>query len=156
MRTKAKVIRTEGNVAWVRVCHGEYCAGCGLHSADEKLIDVAVRNMLKVRAGDRVEVTSDEGQMVRTMFLVFWFPLGMAALLAWIGYEISVRLAWKEPPVLSIALGLVGFAAALLTVYRVGKRTQAGTGLTISRVILDEGITSCSSGLPLEGNPPVP
>lgn len=155
MRTKAKVIRTEGNVAWVRVCHGEYCAGCGLHSADEKLIDVAVRNVLKVNAGDRVEVVSDEGRMVRTMFLVFWFPLGMAALLAWIGYELSLVLAWKEPLFLSIPLGIVGLAAALLAVYRVGKRTQAGTGLTISRVILDEEL-SCSSGLPLEGNPPIP
>jgi positive regulator of sigma E activity len=154
MKTRAKVIKSAGNIAWVRVCHGEYCAGCGLHSADEKLIDVPVRNLLKVNPGDRVEVVSDEGQMVRTMFLVFWFPLLFAALSAWGGFEVGAQIGWKDPSILSIALGFVGFAIGLLIVYRIGKKTEAGTGLTISRVLLDEELT-CSSGLQLKENPPV-
>ena len=146
MKTRAKVIKSDGNIAWVRVCHGEYCAGCGLHGADEKLIDVAVRNLLKVRPGDRVEVVSDEGRMVRTMFLVFWFPLMLAALSAWGGFELGAKLGWKDPTIASIALGFIGFALGLLGVYRVEKKTEAGAGLTISRVLLDEEITSCRSG----------
>jgi positive regulator of sigma E activity len=153
MKTRAKVIRSEGDIAWVRVCHGEYCAGCGLHSAEEKLIDVAVRNLLKVNPGDRVEVTSDEGRMVRTMFLVFWLPLVLAASFAWLGFEVAVKLTSTDPKLVSAALALFGLIVGLFVVYRVGKRTEAGAGLTISRVLLDEEIT-CSAGLPLEGSPP--
>jgi len=125
-----------------------------MHSADDKLIDVPARNPIKASKGDRVEVSSDEGRMVRTMFFVFWFPLGMAGLFAWIGYEIGARLAWNEPRVLSVALGLLGFVFSIFTIYRVGKRTEAGAGLTVSRVIPDYEMPSCGSGLPVDEDLP--
>jgi positive regulator of sigma E activity len=151
MKTKARVIKVDGAIAWVRVCHGEYCAGCGLHSAEDKLVDVAVRNMLKAKVGERVEVTSDEARMVRTMFFVFWFPLAIAALLAWLGYMIGARFASTDPTTFAVLAGLLGVALGLWAVYRAGKRTQVGAGLTISRVLLDEEGAACSSGAPFEG-----
>ena len=94
--------------------------------------------------------------MVRTMFLVFWFPLAVAGLFAWIGYELGEALAWKDPSVAAVIGGLLGLAIGLLAVYRVGKGTEAGAGLTISRVLLDEEGANCNSRLPLEESPPIP
>jgi positive regulator of sigma E activity len=150
VRTKAKVIKVDGTIAWVRVCHGEYCAGCGLHSADDEFVELAVRNMLKAKVGERVEVTSDEARMVRTVFLVFWFPLAIAALLAWLGYLIGARFTSADPTAVAVLAGLLGLALGLWAVYLAGKRTQVGAGLTISRILLDEEGASCGSGAPFE------
>lgn len=137
MKTRAKVIRTEGKIAWVRVCHGEYCSGCGLHSPEDKMVDLAVRNAAAAKPGDKVEVVSDTGLMLRTVFLVFWLPLAIAALFAWAGYGIALKVA-ATGVVGAVALGFVGLAVGIFVIYRAGKKTETGAGLTISRVFIDE------------------
>lgn len=89
MKTRGTVLRQVGATAWIRVCHGEYCAGCGLHSPEDEFVDVEVKDPIGARPGDRVEFEADAGRMLRTVFLVFWLPLLSAGLLGWIGWGIS-------------------------------------------------------------------
>ena len=133
MRTRGTVVRRAGETAWIRVCHGEYCAGCGMHSAQDEFVEVEVKDPIGAGVGERVELESDAARMIRTVLLVFWFPLVSAGFLAWAGWGISVGLE-LSPELGAAVLGLAGFASAIAVVRGVERRTEAGAGLTIVRV----------------------
>lgn len=140
MKTRGTVVRRAGETAWIRVCHGEYCAGCGMHSQEDEYVEVEVKDPLGTREGDRVEFESDAARMLRTVFLVFWFPLVSAGLLAWIGWRISTGLE-LSPQLGAGLLGAAGFAAAIAVVRRVERRTEDGAGLTVARIIPEDELT---------------
>jgi sigma-E factor negative regulatory protein RseC len=140
MKTRGTVVRIAGDTAWIRVCHGEYCAGCGMHSSESEFIEVEVADPIGARAGDRVEFESDAARMIRTVFLVFWFPLFATGLLGWIGWEISVGLA-LSPWLGAAVLGVAGLACAIAMVRRVERRTEAGAGMRIARIIPEDELT---------------
>lgn len=137
MKTQGTVVRRGGETARVRVCHGEYCAGCGMHSQADEFVEVEVRDPIGARVGERVEFESDAPRMIRAVLLVFWFPLVLAALLAWAGWGASLRLG-LFPGLGAAVLGLVGFASAIAVLRSVEARTEAGAGLTIVRVVPDD------------------
>ena len=112
MRTRGTVVRRAGETAWIRVCHGEYCTGCGLHSPEDEVVEVEVKDPIGARVGERVEFESDAARMIRTVLLVFWFPLVLAGLLAWAGWGISAGLEFS-PELGAAVLGLAGFASAI-------------------------------------------
>lgn len=134
MRTRGTVLRRAGQTVWIRVCHGEYCGGCGLHSPEDEFVEVEVRDPVGSRVGDRVEFESDAGRMIRTVFLVFWFPLVTAGLLAWAGWKVSTGLG-LAPGLGAAVLGVAAFACAIAALRGVERRTEAGAGLTIVRVV---------------------
>ena len=144
MRTRGTVLRRAGDTAWVRVCHGEYCAGCGMHSPADEFVEVEVKDPIGARVGERVEFESDAPRMIRTVLLVFWFPLISAALLAWAGWEVSLRLG-LSPGLGAAVLGLAGFASAIAVLRGVEVRTEAGAALTIVRVVPDGELPCCAS-----------
>jgi hypothetical protein len=134
MKTFGRVVGSEGQTARVRFCHREFCAGCGHHPPDAEIAEVEVKNPLKASVGDRVEVQSDTGRMLRVMLLVFWAPVLAAALAAWAGWEASLALGWPGTPFAAFC-GLIGLGGAGFVVYRVDRSTAVGTGLTITRVV---------------------
>lgn len=144
MRTQGTVVRRGAETAWIRVCHGEYCAGCGMHSPADEFVEVEVKNPIGARAGERVELESDAARMIRTVLLVFWFPLIAAALLAWAGWEASLLLG-LSPGLGAAVLGLAGFASAIAVLRGVEARTEAGAALTIVRVVPDDDLPRCAS-----------
>jgi positive regulator of sigma E activity len=133
------VVRRASGTTWVRVCHGEHCAGCGMHSADDEFVEVEVGDSIGTQVGDKVELESDALRMIRTVFLVFWLPLISAGLLAWVGWELSARLE-LAPELGAAVLAAAGFACAIAVVLGVEKRTEAGAGLTIVRVITEDAL----------------
>jgi len=144
MKTQGTVVRRGGETAWVRVCHGEYCAGCGMHSPTDEFVEVEVKDPIGARVGERVEFESDAPRMIRTVLLVFWLPLILAALLAWAGWGASLRLG-LSPGLGAAVLGLVGFASAIAVLRGIEVRTEAGAGLTIVRVVPDDELPCCAS-----------
>jgi positive regulator of sigma E activity len=139
MKTRGTVVRRAGGTTWVRVCHGEHCAGCGMHSPDDAFVEVEVGDSIGTQVGDKVELDSDAARMIRTVFLVFWLPLISAGLLAWGGWELSAGLQ-LAPELGAAVLAAVGFACAIAVVRGVEKRTEAGAGLTIVRVVSEDAL----------------
>ena len=138
MRTRGTVTRREGNTAWVKVCHTEHCVGCGHHSPEDTFVEVAVRDLHGAQPGQKVEFDSDSGQMIRTMFLVFWSPIAAAGLLGWGGWAVAGALGL--PPIAgALLLGSVGLVLALAGIRRVEQNTEAGAGLTVVRVLPSGG-----------------
>ncbi len=127
-------MRRAGDTAWIRVCHGEYCAGCGMRSAEDEFVEVEVVDPIGTRTGDKVEFESDAARMIRTVFLVFWLPVLATGLLAWAGWKISAGLEFS-PGIGAVVLGVAGLGCAIATVRRVERRTEAGAGMTIARII---------------------
>ena len=134
MRTRGTVLRRAGDTAWIRVCHGEYCAGCGMHSPEDESVEVEVKDPIGVREGQKVEMESDASRMIRVVFLVFWLPLVSAGLLAWVGWSVSAGLG-LAPALGAAVLGVGGFACAIGLVRGVEGRTEAGAGLTIVGIV---------------------
>ena len=137
MTTRGTVVRLASGTAWVRVCHGEYCGGCGMHSADDEFVEVEVQDSIGTQVGDKVEFESDTARMIRTVFLVFWFPLVAAGLLAWVGWQLAAGLA-LAPKLGAGVLAAAGLACAIAVVRGVEKRAEAGAGLTIARVVSED------------------
>jgi positive regulator of sigma E activity len=119
---------------WIKVCHGEYCGGCGLHSPEDEFVEVEVRDPLGTRVGDKIEFESDTPRMIRTVFLVFWFPLISAGLLAWAGWLVFAALGLAQQ-LGAVLLGLFGVTCAIVAVRGVERRTEAGAGLTVVRIV---------------------
>ncbi len=78
--------------------------------------------------------------MIRTMFLVFWSPIVVAGLLGWGGWALAGALGL--PPIAgALVLGAAGLALALFGILQVERRTEAGSGLTVVRVLPGGGCT---------------
>lgn len=136
MFVRGTVLSHDGHLARVRICHGEYCGGCGHHSADQTQVELDATDPVGVRAGQRVELRNDPVRMLRMMLFVFWFPLLAAALGAWGGDVLAARVG-ASSAVLATLAGVLALAAAALAVRAVGQRTRPGTGLVVTRVIPD-------------------
>lgn len=138
MRTRGTVTRREGETAWVKVCHSEHCVGCGLHSPQDEFVEVAVRDLKGAQPGQKVEFDSDAGQMIRTMFLVFWSPIVVTGFFGWGGWALAMGVGL--PPLAgALVCGTLGLVLALAGIRRVEQRTEAGSGLTIVRVLPNSG-----------------
>ncbi len=134
MKTIGRVVRRSGATAWVRVCHGEFCGGCGHHSPDDKLADVEARDLVGVEVGQKVELHSDSVRMLQVMLLVFWVPLIAAGGAAWAGSEAAVALGLAQW-VGAVGCGLAGLVMAGALVRRVDKQSAPGAGLAITRIV---------------------
>jgi len=110
-----------------------------MHSPDDQFVEVEVGDSIGTQVGDKVELESDAARMIRTVFLVFWLPLVSAGLLAWVGWELSAGLE-LAPELGAALLAAAAFAGAIAVVRGVEKRTEAGAGLTIVRVISEDGL----------------
>lgn len=144
MKAIGKVVRRSGATAWVRVCHSEFCGGCGHHSPDEELADVEARDLVGVEVGQRVEVQSDTTRMMWVMMLVFWVPLLAAGSGAWAGFE-AATVVGQVPWLGATFGGLIGLAMAGALVRRVERRSAPGAGVNIIRVV-GAGCGSVSAG----------
>ena len=147
MRTQGRVVRRSGDTAWVRVCHGEFCGGCGHHAPTDAIADVEVHDSLGVRVGEKVELESNTGRMLRMMVLVFWVPLLAAGAGGWVGSEYA-GAAGVSPTLGATVLAVVGLALAGALVRAVDRSSSPGSNLRILRVVDAE---PCHSAAAAEG-----
>ena len=97
MRQRARVKETNGSYATVEVTRSTMCdgceksGGCGGHCAitgivgDSRPMTARVLNPIGAKAGDLVEVESDERVVLGSAALVFLLPLAAAALFFFLG-----------------------------------------------------------------------
>ena len=149
MRTRGRVVRRTGLTTWVKICHGEFCAGCGHHSATDQYVEVEAKNPEGAAVGQRVELESSTQRMLGVMLAVFWLPILAAGFSAWIGWAAASSWGWAPTPTAVVA-GALGLVAAGALVYRLEKRAE--TALTIVAVLEDESDSCRTSGNPIESS----
>ena len=118
MRQRARVKETDGAYATVEVTRSTMCDGCeksgdcGGHCAitgivgDSRPMTARALNPIGAKAGDLVEVESDERVVLGSAALVFLAPLAVCALFFFLG----LRLFGSEAA--GIASGAAGFVLA--------------------------------------------
>ncbi len=101
MRQRARVKETDGEFATVEVTRSTMCdgceksGGCGGHCTitglvgDSRPMTARALNPIGAKAGDLVEVESDEGVVLGSAALVFLVPLAVTALFFFLGFRMS-------------------------------------------------------------------
>ncbi len=134
MIAKGKVIAHSGELATIKVCHGEYCVGCGMHDPTQTHVEFEAEDPIGVEVGQHVEFEAKKGRMFFAVLLVFWLPLLFLALGAGIGYGFASALEMTNSW-LPIIFTAVFFVLGIVIVYFVGKKTKAGAGMVVLRVV---------------------
>lgn len=136
--TPARVVRVEGDLAWVRGESPSSCGACGgkgcgssvfvrlLHPREPEYL---VSNPISAQAGEAVVVGIEEGVLLRAAISAYLVPLLLLLLGALSGG------VWGEPQ--AIAGGAVGLAVAAIWLKR-----RRGVS---APVILRHGSTACAS-----------
>jgi len=113
MKDKGTVISTEENYAHVEVACLEACQGCSASSlciGQKSAIGLlTVRNPLKAKAGDRVQIVIQESSYSKALILLFGVLLIAILMGMGLGYLVSpvLPLSSSESSFLGIALGVV-------------------------------------------------
>lgn len=138
IEVSARVVRVEGELAWVRTESPSSCGACGgkgcgsstfarlLHPREP---EYAVLNPIASEAGESVVVGIEEGALLRAAVSGYLMPLLLLLLGALLGG------LWGEPQ--AIAGGVLGLAIAMAWLKR--RRVLA------SPVILRRGEAACST-----------
>ncbi|TCJ19519.1 Fis family transcriptional regulator [Parasulfuritortus cantonensis] len=137
IENSARVVRVEGDIAWVRSESPSSCGACGgkgcgsstfarmLHPHEP---EYAVSNPIDAEPGDNVVVGIEEGSLLRAALSAYVVPLLLLLLGALLGGN------WGEG--WAVAGGVAGLAVAALWL----KRRHAAT----APVILRRGSAGCS------------
>ncbi|MCS6786673.1 MAG: SoxR reducing system RseC family protein [Thiobacillaceae bacterium] len=111
IETTARVVRLEGNTAWVRVDSPAGCGACGGRGCGTALFarlfdprepEYPVANPIDARPGDTVVVGVEDGELLKAALAGYVLPLGLLVLGALLGSALGEAAA-----ALGAALGLV-------------------------------------------------
>lgn len=139
METSARVVRLEGELAWVRTESPSSCGACGGKGCGSSLFarlwhprepEYAVLNPIAAEVGEAVVVGIEEGALWRAALSGYLMPLFLLLSGAFVG------AVWSEPA--AIAGGLLGLVAA-------GVWLKLRPAMA-PPVILRRGGTACASG----------
>lgn len=139
IETPARVVRLQGDTAWVRVEAPESCGACGGKGCGSTLYarmlhprepEYAVDNPISAQPGDRVVIGIEDGAVLKAVVSAYLLPLVLLTLGATTGSWFGEGAA--------IVGGLVGLVVGLLRMKR-----QPVTGLP---VILRRSAQGCGHG----------
>lgn len=137
VETHARVVRLQGDTAWVRVEAPESCGACGGRGCGSTLYarmlhprepEYAVDNPISAQPGERVVIGVEDGAVLRAVASAYGLPLVLLILGAMAGSSFGEGAA--------IVGGLLGLALGLMRM-----RRQSVTG---SPVILRRSTRGCS------------
>ena len=123
MRTKAKVISLDGEIAVVETqrvsacegCHkaeeGKGCSVCTLMGASDRALQAKASNRVGARVGDTVWIESATSRMMFYAVLVFLLPLFMALVGFGVAFAVTENSTWH------IIGGAIGFVLSFLFVF---------------------------------------
>ena len=145
--SRARVLKCEGDWAKVEVTRSAMCDGCSeagscissLESGKKAL--AVVKNPLGARAGDRVELSINQGVILRGTMILYLIPV--ALLLAFIAGALFVNsfFGWgKSENAVAALAGALGLALSFPLVRIISKRWKylADQGPEISRILPPE------------------
>jgi sigma-E factor negative regulatory protein RseC len=139
VETPARVVRLQGDIAWVRVESPESCGACGGKGCGSTLYarmlhprepEYAVGNPIAAQPGERVVIGIEDGAVLRAVVSAYLLPLALLTLGAIIGSSFGEGAA--------IGGALLGLILGLMRM-----RRQPATG---SPVILRRSAQGCGHG----------
>ncbi|MCP3926127.1 MAG: SoxR reducing system RseC family protein [Desulfobacterales bacterium] len=117
-KEKGKVLRTDGDYAWIITTKASSCEACESRSSCNmmgggggKEIEVKANNLVNAKEGDNVLVGFESGKLLKLTFLVYIFPIIALLAGALIGNEGAIKYGLDK----SITSGLVGLLFFLLS-----------------------------------------
>lgn len=145
MKNKGKVLRSNNNgIVWIKVCHQDYCSGCGHHSTNDAFVEIAVSDPIGVKIGQHIEFETNTIRMLLTILFVFWLPIIATCLgLFLIDYLMSSLIFVSTIGILSdikrhwIAgvFATLCFIFASTIIYIVARKTKEGSGLRVVAIL---------------------
>jgi sigma-E factor negative regulatory protein RseC len=139
IETPARVVRSQGDTAWVRVESPAACGACGGKGCGASLYarmlhprepEYAVDNPIGAQPGERVVIGIEDGAVLRAAVSAYLIPLALLSLGA------AAGSVWGEGA--AVIGGLLGLALGLLRMKR-----QGPTG---TPVILRRAAQGCGNG----------
>jgi len=141
MYEEGSVIKTDGEVAVVRVVRGTACDNCSASGACKSLgggrdMEVEATNVVGAEVGDRVRVEIPSSSVAKMAFLVYLIPIMSLVLGAMFGMEIGATVS-LDPELCALGISLVCFSVAFLIVRRIGQSLADNRNYTprISKVL---------------------
>ncbi|MBN2289658.1 MAG: SoxR reducing system RseC family protein [Candidatus Glassbacteria bacterium] len=141
------MLSTSGTLATVEVNRSTMCehcpeaGGCMPQQENSRLKLARASNSLGARPGDLVELSIDDGVILRGAFVIYLVPVIFLIVFV-IGAEyLRVRLGWEEPEILVSGLaGILGLAVSLAVVRLLSTRWKylADGRPEISRILPPE------------------
>jgi sigma-E factor negative regulatory protein RseC len=138
VETPARVVRLQGDIAWVRVEAPASCGACGGKGCGASLYarmlhprepEYAVGNPICAQPGERVVIGIEDGALLKAALSAYVLPLVLLLIGAVVGASIGEAAA--------VLGGLLGLALGLMRI-----RRQGGTG---SPVILRRAYQDCAN-----------
>lgn len=88
MTEQGRIIKTEGNIATVRLLRSSACGNCGMcgMTEEQKHIDIDLPNSLKAVEGDTVKIEINEKASFKATLIVYLIPLAVAIVGMLVGY----------------------------------------------------------------------
>ncbi len=130
----ARVVRVEGNQAWVETQRRSTCGACsaqrGCGTATLSKLFGNRRNVVRVlsavplRVGEQVVIGIRERALVRGSLAVYAVPILLLLLGGLIGELGADQFIWKNAEFASVMLGLLGLVGGLVWLKRFARRIQ--------------------------------
>ncbi len=139
VETPARVVRLQGDAAWVRVETPESCGACSGKGCGASLYarilhprepEYRVANPISAQPGERVVIGIEDGAVLRAVACAYLIPLALLTLGAIVGSAFGEGTA--------VAGGLLGLVLGLLRMRR--------RAVTASPVILRRAAQGCEHG----------
>lgn len=125
----AKVLRVEQDVAWLQVQRESTCGqctmnkGCGTHSLarilGKRSSEVRALNQLQLQPGDLVTIALRESTLLKSAFLMYFFPLVAMFSGALVGDWLSQLLQTGNTQLWIVCFALIAFAGSMLFIRHV-------------------------------------
>jgi sigma-E factor negative regulatory protein RseC len=108
-KEKGKVLRVEGDTAWIATKKTSACKGCESRSSCNMMgggydMEVQATNLVDAKEGDNVIVGFESGKLLKVTFLVYIFPIIALLIGSMIGNEAGLKYGYDR----SIVSGLTG------------------------------------------------
>lgn len=126
------VIETNGEMAKVRCSIHSDCEHCGVCPGSNAMI-IDVLDQVGVEKGQRVEVDSNQSNMLLAAFVIFMLPMLAVGSGILLGYYLSIRLMIS--PVLLMTLGGLTFGlSSIYIIKRVDRSMQSNKPIIVKQL----------------------
>jgi sigma-E factor negative regulatory protein RseC len=115
-----KISEPTAQTAWVKTVQSSACKSCSeRHSCGQdskgKEREVEAVNMVGARVGDRIQISIDDGALLKATFLLYVFPIICMLIGGLAGHRLGTGMGINPSPV-SAVIAIICFLGAMLVV----------------------------------------
>jgi sigma-E factor negative regulatory protein RseC len=151
------VIKTGGpaaQTAWVKTVQSGACKSCSArHSCNPdsqgKEREVQAVNLVGAKVGDLIQISIDDGALLKATFLLYIFPVICMLIGGLAGHKLGTGMGINPSPVSAIIAGICFFGAMLIVRLRAGRMAlKMEYRPKITRIIRQAGLKEAAPANP--------